>query len=54
VLKGRLDAEGSQLVTDCYQLKMEVYDGKMRQTDIKTPHFAANIHKLHVFKSKNT
>jgi len=34
VLKGRLDAEGSQLVTDCYQLKMKAHDGKMRETDV--------------------
>jgi len=34
VLKGRLAAEGSQLVTDCYQLKMPAEDGKMRETDV--------------------
>ncbi len=34
VLKGRLDKEGSQLVTDCYQLKMAADDGKMRETDV--------------------
>ncbi len=34
VLKGRLDKEGSQLVTDCYQLKMPADDGKMRETDV--------------------
>ena len=34
VLKGRLDAEGSQLVTNCYQLKMKAHDGKMRETDV--------------------
>jgi len=34
VLKGRLAVEGSQLVTDCYQLKMAAPDGKMRKTDV--------------------
>jgi DNA-damage-inducible protein D len=34
VLKGRLAKEGSQLVTNCYQLKMSADDGKMRLTDV--------------------
>jgi len=34
VLKGRLTAEGSELVTTCYQLKMQAHDGKMRMTDV--------------------
>ena len=33
VLKGRLKAEGSELVSFCYQLKMHAFDGKMRLTD---------------------
>lgn len=33
VLKGRLKAEGSELVSFCYQLKMRAFDGKMRDTD---------------------
>jgi hypothetical protein len=36
VLKGRLNKEGSQLVTNCYQLKMTADDGKMRLTDVAT------------------
>lgn len=36
VLKGRLAKEGSQLVTNCYQLKMPADDGKMRLTDAAT------------------
>jgi hypothetical protein len=32
-LKERLDKEGSQLVTNCYQLKMTAEDGKQRFTD---------------------
>ncbi len=36
VLKGRLAKEGSQLVTNCYQLKMPAEDGKMRLTDVAT------------------
>jgi hypothetical protein len=34
VLKGRLNDEGSELVTNCYQLKMTAPDGKMRLTDV--------------------
>lgn len=33
VLKGRLAKEGSELVTNCYQLKMLADDGKQRLTD---------------------
>ncbi|PKK86063.1 MAG: hypothetical protein CVT48_02790 [Thermoplasmata archaeon HGW-Thermoplasmata-1] len=33
VLKGRLAKEGSELVTNCYQLKMAAEDGKQRLTD---------------------
>ncbi len=36
VLKGRLDKEGSELVTNCYQLKMAAEDGKQRLTDVAT------------------
>ena len=33
VLKGRLNTEGSQLVTNCYQLRLMVVDGKRYLTD---------------------
>lgn len=33
-LKQRLSDEGSQLVTNCHQLKMRAQDGKMRLTDV--------------------
>ena len=33
-LKMRLNQEGSELVTNCYQLKMVAYDGKLRDTDV--------------------
>lgn len=36
VLKGRLAKEGSQLVTNCYQLNMTAEDGKQRLTDVAT------------------
>ena len=36
VLKGRLAKEGSQLVKNCYQLKMTADDGKQRLTDAAT------------------
>jgi hypothetical protein len=36
VLKVRLGKEGSQLVTNCYQLKMTAEDGKQRLTDVAT------------------
>lgn len=35
-LKQRLSAEGSQLVTDCHQLKLPAEDGKERLTDCAT------------------
>lgn len=34
VLKGRLIKEGNEMVTNCYQLKMQAPDGKMRLTDV--------------------
>ena len=34
VLKHRLSKEGSQLVTNCNQLKMESTDGKKYKTDV--------------------
>ncbi len=34
VLKNRLLAEGNETVTNCNQLKMKAYDGKMRMTDV--------------------
>ena len=33
-LKQRLKEEGSQLVTNCHQLKMTAQDGKKRMTDV--------------------
>jgi DNA-damage-inducible protein D len=36
VLKGRLAKEGSEVVTNCYQLKMAAEDGKQRLTDVAT------------------
>ncbi len=36
VLKTRLKEEGSQLATNCSQLKMKASDGKMRLTDVAT------------------
>ena len=35
-LKMRLNQEGSELVTNCYQLKMKANDGKLRDTDVMT------------------
>ncbi len=35
-LKERLNKEGSQLVTDCHQLKLVAADGKKRATDVAT------------------
>ena len=36
VLKNRLKKEGSELVTNCNQLKMLSQDGKRRLTDVAT------------------
>ena len=33
-LKMRLNKEGSELVTNWYQMKMQAYDGKLRDTDV--------------------
>ena len=33
-MKGRIEAEGNELVTSCYQLKMLAPDKKMRLTDV--------------------
>jgi DNA-damage-inducible protein D len=35
-LKRRLEREGSELVTNCHQLKMPAADGKLRLTDVAT------------------
>ena len=35
-LKGRLDKEGSQSVTNCHRLKLEAADGKKYLTDVAT------------------
>lgn len=40
VLKNRLSAEGNETVTNCNQLKMTAYDGKLRLTDV------ANIEQI--------
>ncbi|EKE18800.1 MAG: hypothetical protein ACD_9C00231G0002 [uncultured bacterium] len=37
VLKNRLKAEGSEVVTKCNRLKMIAEDGKMRETDVANP-----------------
>ena len=37
VLKNRLNKEGSQVVTECNQLKMAAGDGKQRLTDVANP-----------------
>ena len=36
VLKNRLNKEGSEVVTNCNQLKMRATDGKQRSTDVAT------------------
>ncbi len=36
-LKERLNKEGSEVVTNCHQLKMRAPDGKMRETDAANP-----------------
>jgi hypothetical protein len=36
-LKERLNKEGSEVVTNCHQLKMMAVDGKLRPTDVASP-----------------
>jgi hypothetical protein len=43
VLKNRLKAEGSEVVTKCNQLKMLAPDGKMRETDATSPEYLFRI-----------
>ena len=52
-LKERLSKEGSQLVTNCHQLKMTAEVGKQRLTDVATAEtrlytwpFAADCHSI--------
>ena len=46
-LKQRLKSEGSQLLTDCQQLKLKAVDGKRYNTDVATTDqiFRVNSHK---------
>ena len=46
VLKGRLAKEGSELVTNCYQLKMAAEDGKLRLTDVANAESAEVLGKI--------
>ena len=45
VLKTRLKKEGSELATNCSQLKMQAADGKFYKTDCMTtnPHWKYNL-----------
>ncbi|VAW87123.1 Prophage antirepressor [hydrothermal vent metagenome] len=47
-LKQRLDKEGSQLVTNCHQLKMTATDGKQRVTDWDEPIRTISVRKTWV------
>ncbi|MEG1363210.1 MAG: hypothetical protein RSC92_02075 [Clostridia bacterium] len=42
-LKMRLNQKKSQLVTNCYQLKMLAYVGKLRDTDVMSTEQILNI-----------
>jgi len=46
VLKNRLGKEGSQLVTDCNQLKLPAADGKKYLTDVATAIVASTSNYL--------
>lgn len=45
--KERLGTEGSQLVTDCHQLKMTASDGKQRITDVATAETLLRLVQAH-------
>ncbi len=49
-LKQRLSEEGSELVTNCHQLKMTANDGKVRLTDVAN---AQTLLRLIQSKTKN-
>ncbi|MFA5745872.1 MAG: hypothetical protein WCX82_02975 [archaeon] len=44
VLKFRLKEEGSEVVTNCNQLKLVAEDGKLRETDCATNHKINILH----------
>jgi hypothetical protein len=64
VLKTRLKAEGSQLATNCSQLKMPGADGKMRETDaadtaqilrlVQVEAIEAFIRSIHWYNNSNS
>ena len=47
VLKTRLKKEGSELATNCSQLKMPAADGKQRLTDVADTEGVNNTHKTY-------
>lgn len=52
VLKTRMKKEGSQLATDCSQLKMQAADGKMRLTDVADTEQLLRLIPAHKFKKR--
>ena len=50
VLKHRLSKEGSQLVTNCNQLKMQSSDGKYYKTDVADTEIEKNLNLKRVKK----
>jgi DNA-damage-inducible protein D len=53
VLKNRLNNEGSELVSFCYQLKMPAPDGKLRSTDVlNSKNILRLFKKIFLWKSK--
>jgi len=54
VLKNRLKKEGSELVTNCNQLKMQSSDGKYYNTDVADTRKGGNVAKAARLKLENT
>ncbi len=54
VLKSRLKKEGSELVTNCNQLKMESSDGKFYKTDVADTEQLLKINSIYFIAKSRT
>ena len=54
VLKTRLKKEGSQLATNCSQLKMQSADGKFYKTDVADTEQLFRLMRIHLISTNTT
>ncbi len=50
-LKQRLKEEGSEVVTNCHELKLEAFDGKMRETNCANTEGVFRIIQFKILKA---